>query len=100
VWWHGASYFFERWKMIDEALGYLVDKYPEFAVHPDGLARVRGQQAVAQAAMGQRRRALSTVREIIGLRPTEKRWPLALAVAAGLKAETALAWAHRLGRGI
>ena len=100
VWWHGASYFFERWKMIDEALEYLLDKYPEFAVHPEGLARIRGQQAVAQAAMGQRARALSTVLDIIKLKPTEKRWPLALVVAAGLKAETALAWAHRLGRGI
>ena len=100
VWWHGASYFFERWRTIDEALGYLVDKYPELADHPQGLARIRGQQAVARAAMGQRARALATVVEILRLRPTEKRWPLALAVAAGLPAERALAWAHRLGRGI
>ena len=100
IWWHGASYFFERWKTIDEALEFLVDKYPEFNDHPDGLARIRGQQAVARAAMGQRVRALATVVEILRLRPTEKRWPLALAVAAGLPAERALAWAHRLGRGI
>ncbi|MEL6984512.1 MAG: glycosyltransferase family 2 protein [Actinomycetota bacterium] len=100
VWWHGASFFFERWKMIDEALGYLLDKYPEFHNHPDGLARILGQQAVARAAMGQRGRALATVAEIIRLRPTEKRWPLALLVAAGLPAERALAWAHRFGKGI
>lgn len=100
VWWHGASYFFERWKTIDEALEYLVDKYPEFETSPSGLARIRGQQAVAQAAMGQRGRALWTVVRGLRLRPTEKRWPLALAVAAGLPAERALAWAHRLGRGI
>lgn len=100
VWWHGASFFFERWKMIDEALDYLVDKYPEFHDHPDGLARIRGQQAVARAAMGDRRRALKTVAETIRLRPTEKRLPLALAVVAGLKAETALKAAHRFGKGI
>jgi glycosyltransferase involved in cell wall biosynthesis len=100
VWWHGASYFFERWRTIDEALGYLVDKYPEFADHPDGLARIRGQQAVARAAMGRRFAALSTVVGILRLRPTEKRWPLALVVAAGLPAERALAWAHRFGKGI
>ncbi|MEM9562370.1 MAG: glycosyltransferase family 2 protein [Actinomycetota bacterium] len=100
VWWHGGSYFFERWKTIDDALDYLVDKYPEFQRHPDGLARIRGQQAVARAAMGQRRRALATVTEILRLRPTEKRWPLAIAVVAGLPADRALAWAHRLGRGI
>ncbi len=100
VWWHGGSYFFERWKTIDDALDHLVDKYPELHRHPDGLARIRGQQAVARAAMGQRRRALVTVGQILRLRPTEKRWPLALAVAAGLPADRALAWAHRLGRGI
>jgi glycosyltransferase involved in cell wall biosynthesis len=100
VWWHGASFFFERWKMIDQALDYLVDKYPEFERQPHGLARIRGQQAVAQAAMGQRLRALNTVAATIRLKPTEKRWPLALAVAAGLKPETALRAAHRFGRGI
>lgn len=100
VWWHGASYFFERWRTIDEALDHLVDKYPEFARHPDGLARIRGQQAVARAAMGRRLQALATVVEILRLRPAEKRWPLALAVVAGLPAERALAWAHRFGKGI
>jgi glycosyltransferase involved in cell wall biosynthesis len=100
VWWHGASYFFERWKTIDEALDYLVDKYPEFARHPDGLARIRGQQAVAKAAMGQRAETLSMIGEIARLRPLEKRIPLAAAVMCGLKAETALKFAHRLGKGI
>ena len=100
VWWHGASFFFERWKMIDEALEYLTAKYPEFNDHPDGLARIRGQQAVAKAAMGNRIDALRTVAETARLRPTEKRLPLAMAVAAGLKAESALKVAHRFGKGI
>lgn len=100
VWWHGASFFFERWRMIDEALGYLTEKYPEFSRHPAGLARIRGQQAVAQAAMGERGRALRTIAATARLRPTEKRLALALAVTAGLKAETALKFAHRFGKGI
>ncbi|MEM7275109.1 MAG: glycosyltransferase family 2 protein [Actinomycetota bacterium] len=100
VWWHGASFFFERWRTIDEALEYLVDKHPAFRRHPDGLARIRGQQAVARAAMGRRSQALSTVAEIVRLRPFEKRVPLALAVVCGLKAETALKAAHRFGKGI
>jgi glycosyltransferase involved in cell wall biosynthesis len=100
VWWHGASFFFERWKTIDEALDYLVDKYPAFDRHPDGLARIRGQQAVAKAAMGKRREALQTIVATAKLRPLEKRLPLALAVVAGLKAETALKVAHRFGKGI
>ena len=100
VWWHGASFFFERWATIDEALDYLVDKYPELVDHPHGLARIRGQQAVARAAMGHRVDALRTVLAAARLRPTEKRLPLALAVACGLRAETALRVAHRFGRGI
>ncbi len=100
VWWHGASFFFERWQMIDEALDYLVDKYPQFADHPAGLARIRGQQAVAKAAMGDRIGALRIVAATLRLRPTEKRLPLALAVVGGLKAETALEVAHRFGKGI
>ncbi len=100
VHWHGGSFFFERWKTIDEALEYLVDKYPEFHRRPHGLARIRGQQAVAQAAMKQRRRALRTCAEIVRLRPTEKRTPVAVLVALGVPAGFVLRTAHRLGKGI
>lgn len=100
VWWHGASYFFERWRTIDEALEYLVAKHPEFAGHPRGLARILGQRAVAQAAMGDRRQAVATAVRTLRLNPLEKRVPVALAVAAGLPAGTALRAAHRLGKGI
>lgn len=98
--WHASTYFRERWTMIDEALGFLVEKYPEFEQAPSGLARIRGQQAFAAAAAGQRRRALSLVKETMKLRPTEKRTALALAVVAGIPADTLLRFAHRFGRGI
>jgi glycosyltransferase involved in cell wall biosynthesis len=100
VWWHGASFFFERWKMIDRALEYLIDKYPEFERQPEGLARIRGQQAVAQAAMGRRMRAVRTMARVARLNPLEKRLPLAAAVAVGLPAESALKAAHKFGKGI
>ncbi|MEM9133336.1 MAG: glycosyltransferase family A protein [Actinomycetota bacterium] len=100
VWWHGASFFFERWKMIDEALDYLLAKYPEFADDAAGWARIEGQRAVAQAAMGQRRRALATIGGIVRRRPLEKRVPVAVAVALGVPPGTVLAAAHRFGRGI
>ncbi len=48
--WGLGSYFAERWSMIDQALGYLLDTYPEFAAHRRGHARVLGQRAFAQAA--------------------------------------------------
>ena len=100
VWWHGASFFFERWRMIDDALAYLVAKYPEFQAHPAGLARIEGQRAVAQAAMGQRRKALGTMVQCLRRNGFEKRVPVALAVAAGVPARVVLSAAHRLGRGI
>jgi glycosyltransferase involved in cell wall biosynthesis len=100
VWWHGASFFFERWQTIDLALGYLLDKYPDFVDHPSGLARIEGQRAIAQAAMGQRRRALATARRAFAGNRFERRVPLAIAVAAGFPASAALATAHRFGRGI
>jgi len=98
--WHPSTYFRDRWKMIDEALGFLVDKHPEFEDAPRGLARIRGQQAFAAAAAGDRRRALSLVKETAKLRPTEKRSLLALVVAAGVPADFLLRLAHRFGRGI
>ena len=98
--WHPSTYFRDRWKMIDEALGFLVDKHPEFQQAPTGLARIRGQQAFAAAAAGERRRALSLVKETVMLRPTEKRSVLALVVAAGVPADFLLRLAHRFGRGI
>lgn len=100
IWWHGASFFFERWQTIDNALEYLVDKYPDFHRHPEGLARIRGQQAIAQAAMGRRSAALRTMLATARLRPLEKRLPVALAVLAGLPAEKVLGAAHRFGKGV
>ncbi|MFV0526052.1 MAG: glycosyltransferase family 2 protein [Acidimicrobiales bacterium] len=100
VWWHGSSFFFERWRTIDDALGYLLEKYPEFADEPRGLARIEGQRAVAQAAMGHRRRALGTVWRTLRLNPVERRVPVALVVAAGVPAGAVLAAAHRFGKGI
>ncbi|MCP3992950.1 MAG: glycosyltransferase family 2 protein [Actinomycetia bacterium] len=100
VWWHGASFFFERWKMIDDALGYLIAKYPEFNEHPVGLARIEGQRALAQAAMGDRGRAFGTARRCLSLNRFEKRVPLAALVAAGVPAGFILSLAHRFGRGL
>jgi GT2 family glycosyltransferase len=100
VHWHGGSFFFERWKTIDEALQYLVDKHPRFALHPKGLARVRGQQAVARAAMGDRSGALSAAWDAFRLWPTERRVPVAVLVAAGVPAGLVLKTLHRFGKGI
>lgn len=64
--WHPASFFFERWRTMDEALEHLLVKHPEFATDRPGLARIHGQQALAKAGTGDRagarRKALSAWR--------------------------------------
>lgn len=100
VYWHGSSFFFERWKTIDEALEFLVEKYPEFRGRPAGLARIRGQQAIARGAMKQRGAAVRTAIETLRLNPTEKRAPVALLIAAGVPASAILKSAHKFGKGL
>lgn len=100
VYWHGASFFFERWKTIDDALQYLLDKHPRFEQHPKGLARIKGQQAVARAARGERGLAVRTAWETFRLSPTERRVPVALVCAAGVPAGFVLKSLHRFGKGI
>lgn len=100
VHWHGASFFFEKWKTIDDALEYLVEKYPEFHDQPDGLARIRGQQAIAKAAMKDRGAAVRTAFDTFRLKPTEKRVPVAMLVAAGVPASAILKSAHKFGKGL
>ena len=63
--WGTASYYKDRWHTIDEALVYLLEKYPEFATDPRGQARVEGQQAFARAAGENNRAAWPLIRDVI-----------------------------------
>jgi len=99
--WGEASFFSRRWQMTYDALDHLLGKYPEFAEHPRALARIRGQQAFALAALGDRAGARRLVRETLGLRRTEKRAYLALLISTGLvSGEQAMKAANWFGRGI
>jgi hypothetical protein len=56
---------------------------------------------VARAALGERRRAWRTVREVARANPLDRRIPLALAIMSGLVSpDRAIRLAHRLGRGL
>jgi hypothetical protein len=101
VYWHKQSFFAERWRTISDALRYLLDKHPEFAGDPRGLARIQGQIAFAEAALdcrpAARRASLSALRN----NPLERRAYLALAVAAGVvPAASVVRLANSRGRGI
>jgi len=97
----GQSLFSQRWQMIHDALGYLVEKHPAFRRDPRALARITGQQAFALAALGRRREAARAAARTIRSSPRERRAYLALAVASGaVSAPRVLDLAHRHGRGI
>ncbi len=100
VQWHTESYFGSRWQMIDEALAYLVDKTPEFRDEPRGLARILGQRAFAQAAMGHGREAMRTALRTLRLDWRQLRAYVTPVVASRIvSAERVVKWANAVGRG-
>ena len=99
--WHKQSYFGNKFGMIDEALAYLLEKTPEFDRERRGKARILGQRAFAQAAMGRRREAFSTARQTLRLDWREPRAYMSLAVNTRLVgAERLVKMANSVGRGI
>ncbi|MDQ1293284.1 MAG: glycosyltransferase family 2 protein [Actinomycetota bacterium] len=101
VHWHGGSYYFSRWQTIHDSLEMLLAKHPQFEQVPRGLARIRGQQALALAAMGRRREALRLARTCLRLSWRERRAYLTVLVALRLvSVERLQGWLHRLGRGL
>lgn len=99
--WHGGSFFTSRWVMIDEALSELLARTPEFRTIPKGMARIEGQLAFANAAIGRRRTAtryaVSSLRKSMRTRQSYA----ALLVASGIvSADRVVELARRRGRGI
>lgn len=98
--WHPQSYFTARWRMIADALGYLLDAYPEFETDPSGCARVRGQRAFALAALHERG-AWAEIGATLRRRWTEPRAALAALVAMRLvSADRVVRSLNARGRGI
>jgi glycosyltransferase involved in cell wall biosynthesis len=101
VHWHQASWFSDRWKMIVDALTYLLEKVPEFQGDKPGLARIYGQIALAHAASGEPRLARTWARRTIALRWKERRAYVALLISARLvRVETVQRLAHAAGKGL
>ena len=99
--WHTASFFVEGWRTRIEALTYLLDRYPEFADEPRGLARIEGQIAFAHAASGNRGEARAWARRTLRHNRTEARALLSLLVSFRLvSADRVVRNVQRLGRGI
>ncbi len=99
--WGNQSFFFQRWQTMSDGLSWILAKYPEFEGVPAGSARIRGQLAFANAALGHRGAALRWAVSATQRNPLELRVPLALAMMCGLMTpERIMASLHKRGRGI
>jgi GT2 family glycosyltransferase len=99
--WMTGSLFSQKWDMISKADIYLLAKHPEFATSRVGTARLQGQIAFAQAALGHRREAFRWALRALRHSPREKRGYLALAISARMvSTRRVLQLAHDRGRGI
>ncbi|WP_243715995.1 glycosyltransferase [Actinomadura darangshiensis] len=101
VLWGKQSYFAQRWRVIADALAWLLEEVPEFRLVPAGHGRIAGQIAFAEAAAGRRRSALRWARRTVRANWREPRAYLAVAIACRLVgADRIVRFLHRRGRGI
>ncbi|MFI6296065.1 glycosyltransferase family 2 protein [Nonomuraea sp. NPDC050790] len=97
----GASHYVARWADRIAGLEWMLARHPELAVDPRGAARIYGQLAFHNAALGRRREAGRWALRTFAARIGEPRAPIALAVAAGLiPASAVLTLLHHRGHGI
>lgn len=97
---HAGSCYASRWQTIIAGLRYLLERYPEFAHVPRGLARIHGQIAFAHAALGARRDARRSAWAALRGNGLEKRAYAALLVSIGFPSDWVATLARSRGRGI
>lgn len=98
--WIVKSHFRDQWPDWEAALTQVLADNPDFDRVPAGRARVEGQIAVAVAAQGRRREALSHIARTLRSSWREPRAAVALAVVAGVPAERISTVLNKRGRGI
>ena len=99
--WGAQSYFFQRWQTMSAGLSWMLERYPQFEDSARGSARVHGQIAFAEAAQGNRAKAVSSARAAVRRRWREPRAYLALAVATRvISPALVMRTLHRFGKGI
>jgi glycosyltransferase involved in cell wall biosynthesis len=101
VHWHRSSWFTGRWDAMIGAIEYLLDRYPEFAAEPRGIARLYGQLSFAHAAAGRNDAARHWAAECLKRDWRQPRAYAALMVSSGaVRWQTVLRLANSTGRGI
>lgn len=98
--WGTTSLFARSWEGKIAGARWILERFPEISTSRVGYARVLGQIAFAQAALGDRRAALRTATELLRVRWREPRGYLAAVAALGVPAPVILGILHRFGRGV
>ncbi|MGN6472082.1 MAG: hypothetical protein ACTHK4_00325, partial [Mycobacteriales bacterium] len=98
---HQGSYFSGQGKTIIEANRYLLQRHPDLAAEPVGMARIYSRLAIAEAGLGNGRRARRYALRSLRLRPKQLRPFVALAISARLvRIDHAIRIANTFGRGL
>ncbi|WP_283135405.1 glycosyltransferase family 2 protein [Rhizohabitans arisaemae] len=101
VTWGRTSMFAQVWQDRIAGLEWMLRCHPELSGSRAGAARVYGQLAFHNAALRRRRAAIRWAWRALTTNATERRVPIALAVALGvIPASTVLRMSHMWGRGI
>ena len=97
----GNSYFNERWSVKNTAHQWMLDHHPDILTSRVGAGRVYGQLAFGNAALGQRKSAVSWALRSLRSNVREPRAVLALLVATGLVSdESVMRQLQKRGHGI
>lgn len=98
--WEGQSYFRDKWQDTYDAIGFLLERYPQFRTDRKGYARIVAQQAFAAAGAGRRGESWRLLWKVLRSNPAEPRLAFAAAAAAGVPAERIMSAVNSRGRGI
>ncbi|MDH2428748.1 glycosyltransferase family A protein [Sphaerisporangium sp. TRM90804] len=96
----GSSHYATRWSERIAGLEWMLARHPDLADDPRGAARIYGQLAFLNAALGHRLRATRWALRAVAARWAEPRAPIALAVALGFPPGLVLGALHTRGHGI
>ena len=99
--WGRTSFFSRKWQTVCDSLEYMLDRYPRIADDDDSAARVYGQLAFNNAAIGRRSTAARWALRAVRRKWWEPRAFIAVAVALRLVSpERVVAVLNARGRGI
>lgn len=98
--WGSTSLFAQAWRSKLAGAQWILQRHPDIATSAVGHARLLGQIAFAEAALGQRRHAFSAAARGIRVRWREPRSYLAVLAALGVPPARILGVLHRVGRGV